>query len=377
MSPTACTRRCCARSGCATSSSSARRERIRCCAPCGRCAASAGRGSTRSDVREVRRLERELVAEFEAVVDELSVDLDAGDSPDRPRDRPAAGCDPGLRGDQAAQRRALPRAARRAAPPSRSRARPDGRSGLTEHRPFGLDLGRLFVLDVKGSFARGPKTAHTIDDLRLQAKRRLPRMIYEFIEGGAEDEVTVRRNREACSRGRARARVSARRRRPGHYDHGARHAGRLAGRPRADRAAAARPPGGRARGGARRRRDGFDLRRRDRVELHDRGDRRGRHRPVVVPALPVELTRGPRDARATRQGGRLRGAVPDDRRAGAGAPGARPAQRHADATPRSACATRSTRRAGRAGCYGIAQRERAHLRQSPRRARRRERTACR
>jgi L-lactate dehydrogenase (cytochrome) len=70
---------------------------------------------------------------------------------------------------------------------------------LTEHRPFGLDLGRLFVLDVKGSFARGPETAHTIDDLRLQAKRRLPRVIYEFMEGGAEDEMTVRRNREAWS----------------------------------------------------------------------------------------------------------------------------------------------------------------------------------
>ena len=60
-----------------------------------------------------------------------------------------------------------------------------------------LDLRRLFVLDARRSFARGPQTAHTIDDLRAQAKRRLPKVIYDFVEGGAEDEVTVRRNRDA------------------------------------------------------------------------------------------------------------------------------------------------------------------------------------
>jgi isopentenyl diphosphate isomerase/L-lactate dehydrogenase-like FMN-dependent dehydrogenase len=35
--------------------------------------------------------------------------------------------------------------------------------------------------------------------LRERAKRRLPRMAFEFIEGGADDEVTVRANREAFS----------------------------------------------------------------------------------------------------------------------------------------------------------------------------------
>ncbi|MCW3063397.1 MAG: alpha-hydroxy-acid oxidizing protein [Solirubrobacterales bacterium] len=60
-----------------------------------------------------------------------------------------------------------------------------------------MDLKRLFVLDVKRSFARGPSSAYTIDDLRVQAARRLPRIIYDFVEGGAEDEVTVRRNRAA------------------------------------------------------------------------------------------------------------------------------------------------------------------------------------
>ncbi|QEC46511.1 alpha-hydroxy-acid oxidizing protein [Baekduia soli] len=60
-----------------------------------------------------------------------------------------------------------------------------------------MDLSRLFVLDPKRSLARGPATAHTIDDLRRQAQRRLPRIIYDFVEGGAEDEITVRRNRAA------------------------------------------------------------------------------------------------------------------------------------------------------------------------------------
>jgi L-lactate dehydrogenase (cytochrome) len=34
----------------------------------------------------------------------------------------------------------------------------------------------------------------TTDDLRRAAKRRLPRFVYDYIEGGAGDEVTVRRN---------------------------------------------------------------------------------------------------------------------------------------------------------------------------------------
>lgn len=36
-----------------------------------------------------------------------------------------------------------------------------------------------------------------IEDLRLQAKRRLPRMVFDFLDGGAEDEVAVARNRSA------------------------------------------------------------------------------------------------------------------------------------------------------------------------------------
>lgn len=38
--------------------------------------------------------------------------------------------------------------------------------------------------------------ALNIDDLRRQARRRLPRVIFDYIDGGADDEVTLRRNRE-------------------------------------------------------------------------------------------------------------------------------------------------------------------------------------
>lgn len=37
--------------------------------------------------------------------------------------------------------------------------------------------------------------SHTIDDLRRRARRRLPRAVFDYIDGGAEDEVALRRNR--------------------------------------------------------------------------------------------------------------------------------------------------------------------------------------
>ena len=39
--------------------------------------------------------------------------------------------------------------------------------------------------------------AVNIEDLRVLAKRRLPRAIFDFFDGGAEDEVTLRGNRSA------------------------------------------------------------------------------------------------------------------------------------------------------------------------------------
>ena len=42
--------------------------------------------------------------------------------------------------------------------------------------------------------------AYNIEDLRRMARRRLPRAVFEFIDGGAEDEITLRDNRAAFER---------------------------------------------------------------------------------------------------------------------------------------------------------------------------------
>ena len=44
------------------------------------------------------------------------------------------------------------------------------------------------------------RDALNIEDLRLLTKRRLPRAIFDFFDGGAEDEVTLRENRAAFER---------------------------------------------------------------------------------------------------------------------------------------------------------------------------------
>jgi (S)-mandelate dehydrogenase len=49
--------------------------------------------------------------------------------------------------------------------------------------------------------------AINIEDLRRLAKRRLPRAIFDFFDGGAEDEVTLRENRAAFERVRLLPRV--------------------------------------------------------------------------------------------------------------------------------------------------------------------------
>lgn len=47
------------------------------------------------------------------------------------------------------------------------------------------------------SDARRLRRCHTVEDLRSAARRRLPRAAFDYLDGGAEDEVTLRRNREA------------------------------------------------------------------------------------------------------------------------------------------------------------------------------------
>lgn len=51
------------------------------------------------------------------------------------------------------------------------------------------------------------RPAHNIDDLREQARRLLPRVAWDYLERGAEEEVTLHENRNAFDRIRLRPRV--------------------------------------------------------------------------------------------------------------------------------------------------------------------------
>jgi L-lactate dehydrogenase (cytochrome) len=42
----------------------------------------------------------------------------------------------------------------------------------------------------------GLERAHNIADLRMLARKRLPRMVFDYIDGGADDEITLKRNVE-------------------------------------------------------------------------------------------------------------------------------------------------------------------------------------
>src|SRR5262245_39777882 len=51
------------------------------------------------------------------------------------------------------------------------------------------------------------ENAVNIADLKKLAQRRLPKVIFDFIDGGAEDEITLRANREAFEQYRFRPRL--------------------------------------------------------------------------------------------------------------------------------------------------------------------------
>src|SRR4051812_28190739 len=71
----------------------------------------------------------------------------------------------------------------------------------------GVTPGSLSRVECRPNYkviARGAMTdlthAYSIEDLRRIAKRRLPQAIFDFFDGGAEDEVTLRENRAAFER---------------------------------------------------------------------------------------------------------------------------------------------------------------------------------
>ncbi|HUJ35067.1 MAG TPA: alpha-hydroxy acid oxidase [Solirubrobacteraceae bacterium] len=56
---------------------------------------------------------------------------------------------------------------------------------------------------------RAPESLISVEDYRRAAARRVPKLVWEYIEGGADDLVTVRRNQTSFSRWSLRARMMA------------------------------------------------------------------------------------------------------------------------------------------------------------------------
>src|SRR3546814_4498693 len=70
------------------------------------------------------------------------------------------------------------------------------------------DLERRCRYDVAQSRSRTLSRCVNIADLRKHARRRLPGPVFDFLDGGAEDEVTLARNRLAFSEWRSEEHTS-------------------------------------------------------------------------------------------------------------------------------------------------------------------------
>ena len=57
----------------------------------------------------------------------------------------------------------------------------------------------LFQMLCAGGAPKGTAAMHSVDDVRRCAKKRLPKMIYDFVYGGSYDEVTLSANRSDFS----------------------------------------------------------------------------------------------------------------------------------------------------------------------------------
>lgn len=68
-------------------------------------------------------------------------------------------------------------------------------------------LKELIDMVRQGGIPRGTAAMHGVDDVRRIAKRRLPKMIYQFVDGGSDDEVTLAANRSDFNRIRFRPKM--------------------------------------------------------------------------------------------------------------------------------------------------------------------------
>jgi len=61
-------------------------------------------------------------------------------------------------------------------------------------------MKELLHMRRSGGASKGVAALHSVDDIRRNAKKRLPKMIYDFVYGGANDETTLAANRNDFSK---------------------------------------------------------------------------------------------------------------------------------------------------------------------------------
>lgn len=64
------------------------------------------------------------------------------------------------------------------------------------------EFAKLVKLRSEGATATERKLSrlHTIEDLRVEARKSVPRSVFEFVDGGAEEELTIDRTHAAFRR---------------------------------------------------------------------------------------------------------------------------------------------------------------------------------
>ena len=171
--------------------------------------------------------------------------------------------------------------------------------------------------------------AATVGDLREIARRRVPRAVFDYTDGAAGAEISLRRSRAAFERVEFRPERAARRLGGRPVDDAARRPGRAAAGLRADRLHPAHAHRGRDRRSA-----GSPSGSASPTRCRPWAPRSlealaaaAPGRPAVVPALPLAGPRRQRRARRAGPGRRLRGAGPDRRHPGRRTAAARRPQR--------------------------------------------------
>src|SRR5262245_35854715 len=73
--------------------------------------------------------------------------------------------------------------------------------------PAGVRAARTLKGDEQSTTSQAPADAVSLSDFESLARERIPRMAFEYISGGAADEITLRWNRESFDRIRLRPRI--------------------------------------------------------------------------------------------------------------------------------------------------------------------------